>query len=87
MPISESLSTLPTVALSLLPSDWTLAELQHRLGDIPAHRILVHPPPGYATEVDLLRLADQPVTVASLGYLDGFDVLPGLQISLDELFL
>ena len=36
----------------------TVAELIERLGGIPAERILLDPPPGTATEADLLRLAD-----------------------------
>ncbi|MCA9123152.1 MAG: Uma2 family endonuclease [Planctomycetaceae bacterium] len=36
-----------------LPSNWTMADLQHHLGDIPAERILVVPPPGYATPDDV----------------------------------
>jgi Uma2 family endonuclease len=38
------------------PSNWSMADLQHHLGDIPAERILVVPPPGYATEDDVIRL-------------------------------
>ncbi len=32
----------------------TLADLVHRLGDIPLERILVHPSPGTAVEQDLI---------------------------------
>jgi Uma2 family endonuclease len=32
----------------------TLADLFERLGDIPAHRVRLHPPPGTATEADVL---------------------------------
>ena len=41
-----SLLTLQTE----IPSDWTLADLQERLGGIPAQRIRLFPPPGCATE-------------------------------------
>lgn len=34
----------------------TLADLIAQLGDIPPHRILLHPQPGTATEDDVLRL-------------------------------
>jgi Uma2 family endonuclease len=34
----------------------TLADLLHELGDIPPERVLRTPPPGAATEADLLRL-------------------------------
>jgi Uma2 family endonuclease len=36
----------------------TFADLVHDLGDIPLDRILASPPPGSATESDLLRLVD-----------------------------
>ena len=38
------------------PPNWTMADLQRHLGGIPAERILVVPPPGYATEEDVIRL-------------------------------
>jgi len=38
------------------PSNWTVADLQRHLGGIPLERILVVPPPGYATEEDVIRL-------------------------------
>jgi len=41
-----------------LPTGWSLADLQRHLGDIPAERIRLDPPPGYATEEDLLRIGD-----------------------------
>src|SRR3954463_14072199 len=34
----------------------TLGELLRQLGDIPAERVLLRPPPGHATEYDLLDL-------------------------------
>lgn len=36
----------------------TLADLVHRLGDIPLHRIRMQPPPGTATEFDLVAAGD-----------------------------
>jgi Uma2 family endonuclease len=51
----------PATTLTLqaeLPSHWSMADLQRHLGDIPAERILVVPPPGYATEEDVTRLDD-----------------------------
>ena len=42
----------------LYPSHWTLADLQSHLGDIPAERIRMFPPPGYATEQELVRLQE-----------------------------
>lgn len=41
-----------------LPSAGNLAQLVHRLGDIPLERILTTPAPGTATEQDLLRGID-----------------------------
>ncbi len=38
------------------PSDWSLADLQRHLGGIPAERIRLVPPPGYATEEDVLEI-------------------------------
>jgi Uma2 family endonuclease len=34
----------------------TVADLLHDLGDIPPERVLMHPPPGTATEADVLAL-------------------------------
>lgn len=42
---------------SSLPEHWTLADLQRHLGGIPLERIRLFPPPGYATEEDVLRIA------------------------------
>lgn len=36
----------------------TLAELVHRLGDVPLDRIRLDPPPGIATVADVARLSD-----------------------------
>jgi Uma2 family endonuclease len=36
----------------------TFADVLHQLGDIPPQRVLADPPPGRATERDLLRLLD-----------------------------
>ena len=38
----------------------TLDSLRAELGDIPGWRILLRPPPGTATEADVLRLLDSP---------------------------
>lgn len=43
--------------LSRLPQDWTLRELQTHLG-VPPERIRLHPPPGMATEQDVLDLEE-----------------------------
>lgn len=42
-----------------LPVDWTLADLQQYLGDIPPHRIRLFPAPGTATEADALAVHDR----------------------------
>src|SRR5580698_1867194 len=35
------------------------AEWHHALGDVPLERIIIDPPPGTATEADLLRLVER----------------------------
>jgi Uma2 family endonuclease len=45
-------------ALQLERGTDTIADLLHRLGDIPAERVLMRPPPGTATEADLIELLD-----------------------------
>src|SRR5437868_5010795 len=42
-------------AIESLPPVISLAELVHRLGDIPLERIPTEPPPGTAKEEDVLR--------------------------------
>jgi Uma2 family endonuclease len=42
-----------------LPVDWTLADLQEHLGGIPAERIRLLPPPGFATEEDVVQAAER----------------------------
>jgi Uma2 family endonuclease len=50
---------MASAALKLeLPPPDTLADLLRRLGDIPAERVLMHPPPGTATEQDLIDLLE-----------------------------
>jgi len=46
---------MATVSDSVLPDQWTFAELVQSLGDIPLGRIRAVPPPGTATEEDVLR--------------------------------
>jgi Uma2 family endonuclease len=41
-----------------LPSDWSLADLRNHLGGIPLKRIRLFPPPGLATEEDVIELND-----------------------------
>ncbi len=38
------------------PRGWSLADLQQHLGGIPAERIRLVPPPGYATEEDVIEI-------------------------------
>ncbi len=54
--MSTILDTVQLIPQISIPSNWRLADLQERLGDIPAARIRLSPPPGYATEGDLLRI-------------------------------
>jgi len=51
-----------TLAPPLLPAKHpvrTVADLLERLGDIPASRVLVDPPPGTATETDVIAVHDR----------------------------
>lgn len=41
---------------SWFPPGWSLADLQRRLGDVPAHRIRLTPPPGFARVEDVARI-------------------------------
>ena len=38
------------------PRDWSVADLQERLGGIPIERIRLFPPPGCATEKDVIEI-------------------------------
>lgn len=44
---------------SVLPKEWTLADLLKHFGGIAPERIRVNPPPGQATERDVTRLNDR----------------------------
>jgi Uma2 family endonuclease len=44
--------------IATLPQSDSLADLLHRLGDVPPERILARPAPGTATPSDVLRLCD-----------------------------
>jgi Uma2 family endonuclease len=46
----------PIASTCQWPSTWSLADLQHHLGGIPAERIRLTPPPGYATEDDVIAI-------------------------------
>ncbi len=51
--IVEPLQLIPQFAI---PGNWRLSDLQARLGNVPAERIRLNPPPGFATEEDVLRI-------------------------------
>lgn len=42
-----------------IPKNWTVADLQKRLGGIPAERIRLYPPPGFATERHVTEIHDR----------------------------
>lgn len=44
------------MSIDLTTTAETIADLLYQLGDIPPERIRLHPPPGTATEEDVLRL-------------------------------
>jgi hypothetical protein len=46
---------MATAALSSLPADWNFADVLASLGDVPAERIRAVPPPGTATESDVIE--------------------------------
>jgi len=52
-----AIATQPTTPTPPLPGseDWSLADLQEHLGGIPLNRIRLHPPPGTATEKDVIE--------------------------------
>jgi Uma2 family endonuclease len=61
--VSSSLPQTPVPSASMLPKpvlpvDWSLADLQARLGGVPLERIRFYPPPGLATVEDALWLDD-----------------------------
>lgn len=58
--LSASPPSAPTLVVPqpILPRHWSLADLQRHLGDVPANRIRLFPPPGTATIEDALALAD-----------------------------
>ena len=47
---------MSTTSASSFPTDWTAADMQEHLGGIPLDRILMVPPPGTATEEDVLAV-------------------------------
>ncbi len=56
--VTSPASTTPHLPPTLLPTEWTLADVQAHLGGIPLERIRLYPPPGMATEQDALDLDD-----------------------------
>ncbi len=74
---------------------WTAVDLASHFGPIPLNRIRFDPPPGKATEADLLAICEREerlyelvdgVLVERHATLDGGDVLPGFQFPLEQLF-
>jgi Uma2 family endonuclease len=49
----------------------TVADLLRRLGNVPAHRVRLHPAPGTATEKDLLRNNESKLRTAICELVDG----------------
>ncbi|NUQ62150.1 MAG: Uma2 family endonuclease [Pirellulales bacterium] len=47
---------MSTALVSSFPTDWTAADMQEHLGGIPLDRIRMVPPPGTATEEDVLAV-------------------------------
>ena len=57
-PSSPTTAPVATTIQSVLPPDWTAADLVAHLGDIPLERIRMVPPPGTATEQDVTEMDD-----------------------------
>lgn len=67
---------------SPFPKEATVADALKQLGDIPPHRVLVNPPPGRATERDLVgdldqtnrlyELVDRTLVEKPIGFLESF---------------
>ncbi len=49
----------PLAPQAPMSAQWSLADLQEHLGGIPAERIRLFPPPGYATEEDVIQAAER----------------------------
>lgn len=47
---------MSTALVSSFPADWTAADMQEQLGGIPLDRIRMVPPPGTATEEDVVAV-------------------------------
>lgn len=75
-----------TTPPSLLPTEWTLADLQVHLGGIPLDRIRLYPPPGMATRTaTVYRSATDVVSIDDNGRVHGAPVLPGFEFRLGDL--
>jgi Uma2 family endonuclease len=51
---------------SAIPADWSLADLWDDIGRVPLHRIRMVPPPGWATERDVLAVHDRKDRICEL---------------------
>ena len=77
---TASADSSSAAAPSVVPSDWTFADLWASLGGIPLERIRAVPPPGTATEDDVVRaesytdvpceLIDGVLVEKTMGYLE-----------------
>jgi len=63
---------MSTVFPDILSSDWTFADVWSRLGGIPPERIRMVPPPGTATEKDVLEAESRTGRICEL--IDGVPV-------------
>jgi len=73
---------MATVLQSVFPTEWTVADMLTHLGGIPLERIRMVPPPGMATEADVLQaksrfhriceLIDGVLVEKTMGYYESF---------------
>jgi Uma2 family endonuclease len=57
--MSTAAATTPSTQIAPVPPRETIADLLHRLGDVPAGRVRLYPSPGKATFEDLVRVNEE----------------------------
>ncbi len=57
---------MATALPTLLPTDWTVADMLAHLGGVPSKRIRTYPPLGTATEKDVIELESRTGRICEL---------------------